>query len=173
MSARSARRGLSTAVLVAAGLALTACGPSDTTPSASKPSASVPSATASATAPGAASSPASSATPGAASSPASSAAPGSATASGVSSPTSTGLDCGSGWNGLTVEVPGPSTAISCARALEITDAFGKALDAGSKPPVTVTVDGAAWRCQERQGGINPYEECAYTANPAQTVRLVS
>ncbi|MFI6046622.1 hypothetical protein ACIA8C_33730 [Nocardia sp. NPDC051321] len=38
---------------------------------------------------------------------------------------------------------------------------------------TVTVSGVAWTCQQRQGQVNPYQECVSNADPAEKIRLSS
>ncbi|QES45023.1 hypothetical protein DEJ49_32110 [Streptomyces venezuelae] len=83
------------------------------------------------------------------------------------------VDCGTGWHGLSVRAVTTHGKGACPTAHKVTDAYGKALDAKTKPPVTVTVNGAAWKCDEKQGKVNPYQECVSTKEQGEKVHLLS
>ncbi|NDZ79907.1 hypothetical protein G3I19_15580 [Streptomyces sp. SID10853] len=173
MPIRSARYGLSTAALVAAGLALTACGSGDAT-SASGSSAGSSAPTSSAQSSAAPTDKGGQGSTDAA--PPASADP--STTQGAAPGPSKGTrhaqqDCGPDQTGLEVIVPSSTTATSCATARAVANAYAKDSGAGGKSPVTVTVAGVAWLCQEQQGGIDPYMACANTADSTQTVRMSS
>ncbi|MFE2377574.1 hypothetical protein [Streptomyces sp. NPDC059398] len=179
LPSRSARYGLSAAVLVAAGLALTACGSDDST-SASGPSASASAATNSAPSSTASSStaPADNGGQGSTDDAAPSASADASTTQDAKPGRSKGSrsaqrDCGPDQRGLEVIVPGSDTPTSCDTARAVANAYGKADGAGGKSAVTVTVAGAAWLCKEEQGGIDPYLACTNTANKAQKVQMSS
>ncbi|MGQ5635888.1 MULTISPECIES: hypothetical protein [unclassified Streptomyces] len=86
------------------------------------------------------------------------------------------VDCGRGFNDLSLQVvtahAGKST---CATAKQVSDAFGKAVRGGKQPPVTVSVRGASWKCEEKQptNTPNPYTECASSKQAEERVLLVS
>ncbi len=81
--------------------------------------------------------------------------------------------CGSGWNGLAVFAVTLEQVADCSSALRVTNAYGVALEAGHVDPVTVRVDDVEWRCEERQGGVNPYTECVNLTNVTERAQLVS
>ncbi|MEU5897268.1 MULTISPECIES: DUF4232 domain-containing protein [Streptomyces] len=83
------------------------------------------------------------------------------------------VDCGSGRHGLSVRAVTTHGKGACPTAHKVADAYGKALDAKKKPPVTVTVNGAAWKCDEKQGKVNPYQECVSTKERGEKVQLLS
>ncbi|MEU2923708.1 hypothetical protein ABZ636_01395 [Streptomyces sp. NPDC007251] len=86
------------------------------------------------------------------------------------------VDCGRGFNDLSLQVvtahPGKS---ACATAKQVSDAYGKAVKGGKQPPVTVSVHGAPWKCEEKQptDTPNPYTECANSKQSEERVLLVS
>ncbi|MFI1677815.1 DUF4232 domain-containing protein [Streptomyces sp. NPDC020607] len=83
------------------------------------------------------------------------------------------VDCGQGWHGLSIRAVTEHGKAACPTAQKVTDAYGKALDAKKKPPVTVTVNGSAWKCDEKQGEVNPYQECVSTKEQGEKVQLLS
>ncbi|WP_367038344.1 DUF4232 domain-containing protein [Streptomyces sp. Je 1-332] len=85
------------------------------------------------------------------------------------------IQCGNGWNGLAVTAITSKGKDACPTAQKVSSAFGKVIEAKKTPPVTVTVNGTAWKCQEKQekGAPNPYTECVSTKEPAEKVQLTS
>ena len=90
-------------------------------------------------------------------------------ATATATPTNSGTGrelCGSSDIGLAVW----AANTDCTTAMEVQSAFHSARGTSRNATLTVTVDGQDWHCEELQGQINPYLECA---NGAGTVRLTS
>ncbi|WP_432026491.1 hypothetical protein [Streptomyces sp. 1222.5] len=64
-------------------------------------------------------------------------------------------------------------ADACAAALEVASAYTKAAAGAPKGPGTVRAGGATWKCQERQGDPNPYQECVDSSDSGRRVILSS
>ncbi|MFG2355920.1 hypothetical protein [Streptomyces sp. NPDC048521] len=62
---------------------------------------------------------------------------------------------------------------SCAGALRVASAFTRAASGTAHAPGTVRVGGAVWKCQERQGDPNPYQECVNSSDSSRRVTLSS
>ncbi|MFI9242039.1 hypothetical protein ACIGXF_05505 [Streptomyces sp. NPDC053086] len=62
---------------------------------------------------------------------------------------------------------------SCATALEVAAAYTKVSNGSAAAPVEVRAAGTAWKCRERQGDPNPYQECVSTSDSGRWVRLSS
>ncbi|MFI7320763.1 DUF4232 domain-containing protein [Streptomyces venezuelae] len=82
-------------------------------------------------------------------------------------------DCGSGKGGLHAVAITSQGQSACPTALKVRDAWAKAPDAEKGKPKTVTVDGTDWKCREKQGDPNPYQECVNTKEPTEKVQLFS
>ncbi|MFH9400675.1 hypothetical protein ACH4JS_12920 [Streptomyces sp. NPDC017638] len=79
--------------------------------------------------------------------------------------------CGTdGATGLAVSA---GSAADCAVALRVAGAYTKAGTRGSGAVTTVDADGTVWRCQERQGDPNPYQECVDTTDETRHITLTS
>jgi hypothetical protein len=79
--------------------------------------------------------------------------------------------CGTdGATGLAVSA---DSAGDCAVALRVAGAYTKAGMRGSGAVTTVDADGTVWRCQERQGDPNPYQECVDTTDETRHITLTS
>ncbi|MFJ4523589.1 hypothetical protein ACIP4Y_21970 [Streptomyces sp. NPDC088810] len=63
--------------------------------------------------------------------------------------------------------------VSCATALQVAGAYTKAASGTGDAPATVRVGGAAWKCQERQGDPNPYQECVDASDSGRRVIVSS
>ncbi|MET7358859.1 DUF4232 domain-containing protein [Streptomyces sp. NPDC005562] len=84
------------------------------------------------------------------------------------------IDCGDGWNNLRVQaVTTRDGKAACATAQQVSSAYGKAVQAKHKEPITVTVSGTEWKCREVKGDPNPYQQCVNTEKSAEKVKLLS
>lgn len=84
------------------------------------------------------------------------------------------LYCGSAPNGLAVEaVSAKSEADACPIASKVADASVSMIEADTRLPFTLVIDGARWRCRERRGDPNPFIECVLGKGRRETVRLTS
>ncbi|MFF9156888.1 hypothetical protein ACF1AB_32220 [Streptomyces sp. NPDC014846] len=64
-------------------------------------------------------------------------------------------------------------ADACAAALAVASAYTKAAAGTAKGPGTVRAGGVTWKCQERQGDPNPYQECVDASGSGRRVVLSS
>ncbi|MBL1105266.1 hypothetical protein JK361_11815 [Streptomyces sp. 5-8] len=62
---------------------------------------------------------------------------------------------------------------SCATAVRVAAAYTKVWRGSAGTSVEVRAAGAAWKCRERQGDPNPYQECVDTSDSSRWVRLSS
>ncbi|WP_251093547.1 hypothetical protein [Streptomyces sp. Caat 7-52] len=62
---------------------------------------------------------------------------------------------------------------SCATAVRVAAAYTKVWRGSAGASVEVRAAGAAWKCRERQGDPNPYQECVDTSDSSRWVRLSS
>jgi hypothetical protein len=62
---------------------------------------------------------------------------------------------------------------SCATALQVAAAYVKVWQGSAGASVGVRVAGTAWKCRERQGDPDPYQECVSTGDSGRWVRLSS
>lgn len=92
---------------------------------------------------------------------------------GSGSSASKQIDCGSGWNNLSVRAVTSHGKDACPVALKVSTAYGKAVEAKKAEPITITVNDTGWKCQQKQGDPNPYTECVNTKEPAEKVQLLS
>ncbi|MDN3293731.1 hypothetical protein QWM81_06665 [Streptomyces ficellus] len=83
------------------------------------------------------------------------------------------VDCGTGWNGLSVVAVTTKGSSACGTAHRVADAYGKAVEAKDRKVVIVHVDGTAWKCRERHGDPNPYTECVKLKDRTEKVKLLS
>lgn len=83
------------------------------------------------------------------------------------------ISCGTGVFGLAIFAVTTKGSAACATALAVTNAYGEQPATSRHGVLMVSVDGASWTCQERQGQVNPYKECVNNADPAEKVRLSS
>ncbi|KAA8877358.1 hypothetical protein F3087_44435 [Nocardia colli] len=83
------------------------------------------------------------------------------------------ISCGTGVFGLAVFAVTTKGSAACATAIAVTNAYGEQPATARRDVLTVTVEGGSWTCQERQGQVNPYQECVSKADPAEKVRLSS
>ncbi|MER6503819.1 hypothetical protein ABT218_31845 [Streptomyces sp. NPDC001455] len=82
-----------------------------------------------------------------------------------------GVTCGTdGTTGLSV---GTAHARDCATALQVASAYTRSWDSGGAEATTVHVAGSSWRCRERPGPLNPYQECVETGGVGRWVTLTS
>ncbi|WP_234342525.1 hypothetical protein [Streptomyces sp. NRRL B-3648] len=72
--------------------------------------------------------------------------------------------------GLAVSA-GPS--VSCATALQVAGAYTRAASRTGDAPATLRVGGTAWKCQERPGDPNPYQECVDAGDSARRIIVSS
>ncbi|MGW4568598.1 hypothetical protein ACWEN3_41700 [Streptomyces sp. NPDC004561] len=63
--------------------------------------------------------------------------------------------------------------VDCGAALSVAAAYTKVWRSASGAPVDVRAAGAGWKCQERQGDPNPYQECVNTSDSGRRVMLTS
>jgi hypothetical protein len=78
-----------------------------------------------------------------------------------------------GTDGATGLAVWAGSAEDCAVALRVAGAYTKAGTRGSGAVTTVDADGTVWRCQERQGDPNPYQECVDTTDETRHITLTS
>ncbi|MEU7280899.1 hypothetical protein AB0A69_19235 [Streptomyces sp. NPDC045431] len=88
------------------------------------------------------------------------------------------VNCGTGWNGLSVVAVTTKGSSACGTAHRVANAYGDAVQAKhhggtGRKVVVVHVDDARWKCRERQGDPNPYTECVNLKDRAEKVQLVS
>ena len=82
-----------------------------------------------------------------------------------------GVICGTDrTSGLAV---GTAHARDCATALRVASAYTRSWSRGGEGAATVHAAGSVWSCRERQGPVNPYQECVETAGAGRRVTLVS
>ncbi|GAA3124931.1 hypothetical protein GCM10010521_09610 [Streptomyces rameus] len=62
---------------------------------------------------------------------------------------------------------------SCATALQVAAAYMKVRQGSAGASVGVRAAGTAWKCRERQGDPDPYQECVSTGDGGRWVRLSS
>ncbi|MFI9251466.1 hypothetical protein [Streptomyces sp. NPDC053069] len=63
--------------------------------------------------------------------------------------------------------------VPCAGALRAAAAYTKVWHGTKGAPVEVRAAGATWKCQERQGDPNPYQQCVDTQDDTRMVLLSS
>lgn len=80
--------------------------------------------------------------------------------------------CGQGWHGLGVVAVTSRGEEACAMAHRVTSTMGEALESQFQLPLTVTVDSADWICGGKEGGTNPYIECARQDDLSELVQLL-
>ncbi|GAA2734084.1 hypothetical protein [Streptomyces nogalater] len=86
-------------------------------------------------------------------------------------PAAPAVVCGTdGSTGLAVSA---GSAGDCALALRVADAYTKAGLREGGAVTVVRADGSVWRCQERQGDPNPYQECVDATDTARHITLTS
>lgn len=83
------------------------------------------------------------------------------------------VDCGSGWNGLSIRAITSHGKDACPTAQKVSSTYGESVEAKKSEPISVTVDGTSWKCRERQGQSDPYTECINTKAPSEKVQLLS
>jgi hypothetical protein len=63
--------------------------------------------------------------------------------------------------------------VDCGAALQVAAGYTKVWHGRAGAPVEVRTAGAVWKCQERQGDPNPYQECVNSADSGGRVTLSS
>ncbi|GGU73439.1 hypothetical protein GCM10010260_01450 [Streptomyces filipinensis] len=63
--------------------------------------------------------------------------------------------------------------VSCATALQVAAAYTEVWRGTAGAPVQVRAAGAVWKCRERQGDPDPYQQCADTRDDTRLVTLTS
>jgi hypothetical protein len=63
--------------------------------------------------------------------------------------------------------------VPCDTAQKVADAYTKVWHGTKGAPVEVRAAGATWKCRERQGDPNPYQECVDTRDHTRLVALAS
>lgn len=90
------------------------------------------------------------------------------------SPAGKEVDCGNGWNNLRVQaVTAMEPKAACSTAQKVSNSYGKAVEAKKSEPITVTVDGTNWKCQEQKREPSPFQQCVSTKDSAEKVNLLS
>ncbi|MFF9352473.1 hypothetical protein [Streptomyces sp. NPDC014734] len=93
-----------------------------------------------------------------------------ASAVGENTSEAAGVICGTdGTSGLTV---GTARTRDCAAALQVASAYTRTWNSGGGD-ATVRAAGSVWSCGERQGPLNPYQECVETGGAGRRVTLTS
>ena len=73
-------------------------------------------------------------------------------------------------SGLAVSAIGK---VPCATASQVAAAYTKVWTDRTNAPLVVRAAGTTWKCQERQGGPDPYQQCVDTRDPGRQVTLSS
>jgi hypothetical protein len=63
--------------------------------------------------------------------------------------------------------------VDCGSALQVAAGYTKAWHGRAGTPVEVRTAGAVWKCQERQGDPNPYQECVNETDGGRRITLSS
>ncbi|MET9431291.1 hypothetical protein [Streptomyces sp. NPDC003036] len=88
-------------------------------------------------------------------------------------PPARSVDCGQASNGLQVIAVTTKGSTACGTAHRVAEAWLGADQQDGRKAVVVHVDGARWKCREKQGHPNPSTECVKLKDRAEKVQLFS